>query len=363
MKLVFTSYSSVNEYDQPQEWLKRIQGYTGILEALAHEHEVISIERINYEGQLKQNGVDYHFIRFKKKVVRFPGRMHKIIKKMKPDVVFINGFIFPLQLIQLRMKLGKDVKIIILHRSEKPFSGLKRWLQKIANKKVDAYLFSSGEFGKEWNGIIDPSKIHEVVQASSVFAPGNKNSAREILSIKKDLPVFIWVGNLDKNKDPLTLIKSFKEYHLIEPKAVLYIVHQSNELINECKELIGDDGNIKLIGKIEHDQLENWYNAADFFISTSYYEGNGVAALEAMSCGCIPILSNIISFRRMTGPGKCGSLFEPGNAGDLLKSLLQTNEMNREAEKEKSLQQFRNELSFDSVAGKINKVLTILKNG
>jgi glycosyltransferase involved in cell wall biosynthesis len=104
--------------------------------------------------------------------------------------------------------------------------------------------------------------------------------------------------------------------------------------------------------------LENWFNAADFFISTSHREGSGIAASEAMSCGCIPVLSNIISFRRMTGPGKCGLLFEAGNPDSLLQTLIQTNGMDTEAEKGKVLEQFRAELSFEAIAKKINALLS-----
>ncbi|NOT49900.1 MAG: glycosyltransferase family 4 protein [Chitinophagaceae bacterium] len=362
MRIVSTSYSKTDEFTHPQKWLERISFYTGLLEELGKEHEVISIERINYEGELEQNRVHYHFIKLKNKVTRFPFKMHRFIKKMKPDVVFVNGFIFPLQIIQLRWKLGKKTRIIVLHRSEKPSKELNKWLQKIADKKVDAYLFSSNEFAKDWRDIIDEQKMHEVIQASSSFQPGDKNIARESLSIKGST-VLLWVGRLDQNKDPLTLIKAFKQFQQDQPQAVLYIIYQSDELINECRELIGANENIRLVGKVEHDQLENWYGAADFFISSSHYEGNGIAALEAMSCGCVPVLSSINSFRRMTGPGKCGLLFEPGNVSGLLQALKKANELDREAEKEKVLQQFREELSFEAVARKINRVITIVKNG
>ncbi len=113
MKLVFTSYTSSPEYSQPALWLKRIEGYTGILKSLARNNIVTGIERISYEGELEQNGVQYYFIKQKKKVVRLPWRMHRLVKKLQPDVIFVNGFIFPLQIIQLRLKLGRRVKIII----------------------------------------------------------------------------------------------------------------------------------------------------------------------------------------------------------------------------------------------------------
>ena len=135
------------------------------------------------------------------------------------------------------------------------------------------------------------------------------------------------------------------------------VLHEINSLL---------DGNKKyreaivLVGKVSHDQLLYWYNSADFFISASRYEGSGVAVSEAMSCGCIPITSNFITFQKMTGSGKCGLLFETGNDKDLLVALLKTDEMDMEKERDRVLRQFKEELSFEAIAKKINAVIASL---
>jgi glycosyltransferase involved in cell wall biosynthesis len=359
MKIISTGYSSTPEYTNPKEWLERISFYTGILEELAKQHEVISIERINYEGDYQQNGVQYHFINQKRKVDRFPLPMHHFIKNLKPDIVLVNGFIFPLQIIQLRMILGRAVKIIVLHRAEKPFKGLKKYLQKIAGKCVNAYLFSSVDLGKEWieKGIIkNKQKIHEVMQASSSFFPMDKTIARSILSVHGSL-VFLWVGRLEANKDPLTVLKAFIQFLNHHSTSVLYMIYQSEELIKEVKQLAKESKNIKLIGKVVHKELQYWYNSADFVISGSHYEGSGIAVCEAMSCGCIPVVTNIDSFRTMTGRGKCGLLYEPGNVNDLLAVLLKAKQLDIEKEKRNVLQQFREELSFEAIKKKIEVVI------
>ena len=366
MKIVSTSYSKTPEFIDPQNWLKKISFYTGILEELAKQHAVTSIERINYEGEYDQNGVHYYFINLKKKVVHFPFRMHRLIKKLKPDAVFVNGFIFPLQIIQLRMKLGRQVRIIILHRAEKPFTGLKRWFQKVADKCIDAYLFASAEFGNDWikKGIIrDHKKIHEIMQASSVFHPEERSIARRSLNIQGS-PVFLWVGRLEKNKDPITVVKAFIQFLERQPSARLYMIYQEQQLLQEITQLVETSQrtkeSIKLVGKISHSELQQWFNSADFFISGSHYEGGGTAVSEAMSCGCIPVLTNIISFRKITGPGKCGLLYEAGDDRDLLAALLKTPELDLEKERTKTLQQFREELSFEAIAKKINCLVTSL---
>ena len=363
MRIVSTSYCKTTAFNNPRDWLKKIGFYTGLLEELAKEHEVVSIERISYEGEFQQNGVTYFFIRLKRKIVRLPWRMHRLIKRLQPDVIFVNGFIFPLQIIQLRLKLGWRVKIFVLHRAEKPFTGFRKYLQKLADKCVDGYLFASSEFGEEWikkNIISRSQKIHEVMQSSSFFQPGYRSKAGAS-SRDDSTPVFLWVGRLDANKDPVTVVKAFVNYLTIQPSAKLYMIYQTEELIEDIRRLIPQhtiaSNNIRLVGQIPHEQLQSWYSRADFIVSGSHYEGSGIAVSEAMSCGCIPLVTNIVSFRRMTGPGKCGLLYEPGDSDSLLQALSQTNTLNIEQERHKVLQQFRNELSFEAISGKINRLI------
>jgi glycosyltransferase involved in cell wall biosynthesis len=364
MRLVFTSYSSVSEYDQPESWLTRINAYTGILEQLSKDHFVIGIERINYEGEFQQNGVQYYFLRQKKKVIRFPWRMHRLIKSLSPDIVFVNGFIFPLQIIQLRLKLGWKIKIIILHRAERPFKGLKKYFQKLADKCIDAYLFTSSEFGYEWRRNLDTRKIYEVIQASSVFYKIDKNSARQKLNINNHI-VFLWVGSLTLRKDPLTVVKAFLQYVEFCPTAKLYMIYHQDDLLDEIKELLNKEvqyrSSVSMIGKIRHEQLLYWYNSSDFFVTGSHYEGTGVAVVEAMSCGAIPITTDFISFKSMTAHGKYGIVYEKGNQRALLSALFKTQTLDVECESVNVLRQFENELSFNAIAGKINKMISSLQ--
>ena len=62
---------------------------------------------------------------------------------------------------------------------------------------------------------------------------------------------------------------------------------------------------------IVQSELEKIYNQHQFFILGSHYEGSGYALLEAMACGCIPIVTNIPSYKFMTNNGDCALLFSP----------------------------------------------------
>jgi glycosyltransferase involved in cell wall biosynthesis len=369
MKIVFTGYINSPQYTAPEAWLTRIEGYKEILEALACFHEVHSIEQINYTGDLSHNGVQYHFLNFKKKDLLFPYQLHKYIKALKPDIVLVHSFVFPLQVVQLKWTLGKNTRIIIQNHAEKPFPGWKKNLQKYADRYVDTYLFTSLEIGDDWLNhkiISGKNKIVDVMEASSCFTIMEKVKARETTRASGH-PSFLWVGRLDRNKDPLTVIKAFILFLLYEPLSKLYMIYHTEELLTEIRQFIEANDKAKtaivLIGKIPHKDMKAWFNSCDFIISASHYEGSGVAVCEAMSCGCIPIVTNIASFRKMTGNGKCGFLYEPGKTNELLSVLLQTTQLNIEEEKEKVLEQFNKELSCEAIAYKMNGVMNhIVKN-
>jgi glycosyltransferase involved in cell wall biosynthesis len=361
MKFVFASYVYTPAYNSPAAWIDRIKAYTGILEALAQNHDVISIEQIDYEGEYGHNRVHYSFKRFTKTELKFPFRLHRFIKAQKPDVVVIQSLHFPLQIIQLRLLLGPKVKIIVQNHAEKPFTGLKKYAQKLADKFIDAYLFASYEMGAEWierGNMSSVKKIHEVMEVSSVFTPMDKAIARQKTNVPEGL-IFLWVGRLDANKDPLTVIKAFLKYAATNPAAHLYMIYHTEELLSFMQHIIGISPYkdvITLIGRVPHAELQYWFNSADIIISASYYEGSGTAVCEAMSCACMPIVTDIPSFRMITDNGKCGLLFEPGNEAELLSALKQCDEADIIEKQETALEYFESDLSFEAIAEKIGDI-------
>jgi glycosyltransferase involved in cell wall biosynthesis len=51
--------------------------------------------------------------------------------------------------------------------------------------------------------------------------------------------------------------------------------------------------NLCFLGKIKAEKLRTYFSKSQFYIQLSIFEGFGVALCEAMSCGCIPIGSNV----------------------------------------------------------------------
>ncbi|MDO3643385.1 glycosyltransferase family 4 protein [Mucilaginibacter sp. L3T2-6] len=365
MRYVSLIYDYSPGFTDPKSWIKRIAAYSGILEELAKKNEVIAINRIDYEGEAIINGVEHKFVSFNKQRTHFPFRLNRFVKKLSPDIVIVQGLHNPLAVIFLRIILPKHVKIIMHHHAEKPKPGIKRYAQKLADWFVDAYLFASTELGLDWvkKGVIaGAGKICEVMEVSSIFYPIDKSSARQQTGITGS-PVFLWVGTLDTNKDPVNVVKAFLKYSRHNKGARLYMLYHETRLLSQIRELIASDtagAAITFVGQKPHEELLYWFNSADIFISGSYYEGSGTAVCEAMSCGCFPLVTDIPSFRMITDGGRCGLLYPPGDEQSLISALKETEKINMAEKGALSLEHFKRKLSFEAIAHDIQQIAASL---
>ncbi len=363
MRIILLSYHYSPDISSPEEWIERIKFYVGWNECLARKHIVIRVDQINYQGNFEHNGIQFYCVDDGKKKNYFPWKLNRFVKKLNPDVILVSSFQYPLQVMQLRRSVGKEVKIIIQHHAEKQYKGLKKYIQYFASRKVNAFLFTSCKTGIEWirnKNLDSENKIYELMEVSSTFYPISKIAAIEKTNISGS-PVFLWVGRLNQNKDPLTVVKAFLKFSLLQPNATLYMIYQTDELIKEINELIPPKpviSPIKLVGKIPHDELLYWFNSADFYVSASYYEGSGTALCEAMSCGCIPVVSDIPSFRTISR--NIGLFFEPGNENSLLSALQESVHLKIEEIRNNTLDRFKTDLSFEAITSKFQEILESL---
>jgi glycosyltransferase involved in cell wall biosynthesis len=349
-------------YSDPQLWLERISFSVGVLEAMTTKAEIHAIYNISYQGETKRNGVFYHFPGFSRWQLLFPIAFHSYLKALRPDVVIVHGLIFPWQVIMLKLAFGKPLRIILQHHAERPLKDFRQFLQRWADRYIHAYMFASKEQGDAWiraKQIAGSEKVKEIMGTSSYFRPMSKSEARQVSKIAGE-KVFLWVGRLDANKDPVLLIRAFGKFALSHPHARLYMVYQTYHLEQEVKlAVLNSDARsqISLVGKVDHGKLHYWYNSADFIVSTSHYEGSGIAVCEGMSCGCIPVLTDIPSFRMMTSSGTIGLLFSAGDQRSLEGALEKAMTLDVEIEKSRVIDQFERELSFEANARKIFQII------
>jgi glycosyltransferase involved in cell wall biosynthesis len=172
---------------------------------------------------------------------------------------------------------------------------------------------------------------------------------------------YLLVGRLIPGKDPFTILKAFESYVTVAPDAHLYVVFQNDDLLEEVKSIISASPllktNVHLVGKLLHEQLPYWYSAADYYLSASHWEAAGYALIEAMACGCIPVVSDIPPFQTLTNNGEAGFHFRKGDADDLFRALCGLKHVDKQALSEKIMAHFHSNLSFKSIAHKIAAII------
>jgi glycosyltransferase involved in cell wall biosynthesis len=340
--------------------LDRQEANLGYLAHLPGDFRPAVIKFMEGRNHVRRQGIEHHFFPGSTGKVRWPLEAHRFMGKLQPDVILVHGLLYPLQIIQLRLHLGKRTRIIVQHHAEKPGRGKLLPLQRWASRYVSAYLFHSREQARPWLelGVIpSPSVVHEVTEGSSPFVPLDRWQARQATGMCGG-PAFLWVGRLNANKDPLTVLRGFSSYARENEHAKLYMIYGEDTLLPQVRSLLEElhlQDQVVLVGKVAHKELDAWLSGADFFLSGSHYEGSGYALIEAMSCGCIPVVTDIPSFRKITAGGQCGFHFRSGDPLSLANVLATLPEPTAEW-KDKVVRHFREHLSFERIAKDLAEV-------
>ena len=320
--------------------------------------DVVVVKRFNKNETQQHSGVQFYFIKdiFKGRLRpwQIPINLLLKIKQLKPDVVQLHGFMFPVLVIVLRMILKKRTAVFIQYHSEPGIKGIKGFLYKRMNNLANGFLFVAKEQAlQSFVASNSEHKIMPVMEGSTIFKKYDKTTARNITELTGN-PIFIWVGRLNENKDPLTVLNGFEQLLKKVEEAKLYMLYSSEELLQKVTEKINQSAALKaavhLLGKVPHDKLEAYYNSADYFVLGSHYEGSGYALCEALACGCVPIVTNIPSFITMTNNGKIGALWQPGNSASFVQAAMLALQKNKEKESIACVQFFNQQLSFTAIA-------------
>lgn len=363
MRFADLNYYANNDLTDIRAAVSRFGTSYGYLFIMRSNADVQAVLHLNSETATEISGVPYSGFRSRNKFFHIPFRTHRFIKSKKPDVVLVQGIIFPVQVIALRLTLGKKVKIIAQHHGEQPFiNTIKRRLQKLADKYIYAYLFTAKGNAQNWvdAGVISNiGKCYEVLEASTDLKRLDKDVCRKQLGISGGLN-FLSVGRLIPGKDPCTILSAFEQFASKNPEARLYMIYQDDTMLEEVKATIEQSAvlrdTVKLVGKIPHEELAVWFTACDFFVSGSHHEAAGFALIECMACGCIPVVTDIPPFLSITNGGKLAYTFKPGDVNGLLQAMQKAALADRNMMTADILSHFEQHLSYKAIADSIYDV-------
>jgi len=171
---------------------------------------------------------------------------------------------------------------------------------------------------------LDPDRNTLVrVGYSTAFHPRDKEECRKQSGLGGN-PILFWAGGINRRKDPLCVLEAFDRVADEFPEARFYMAGYGPQ-DEEVDQLIESRPRLKeqvtRLGYVNNEELPILENAADIFVMGSHGEGFCVASMEAMACGCFPVLTTLECFREQTQQGSLGCLFEPGDVEGCAEAL------------------------------------------
>ena len=123
----------------------------------------------------------------------------------------------------------------------------------------------------------------------------------------------------------------------------LFLILGTGILKNELELMCKDANNIRFLGQ-QNTPLD-YYQCADFLVSSSITEGFPNTVLEAIACGLPVILSDIPQHREFFEYGNVGKIFSLSDKKSLEKVLDECMQWNRDEYSERCVSVAENDLS------------------
>ena len=189
-------------------------------------------------------------------------------------------------------------------------------VEKDSMSKVDSIIVSTKselEDIRKLYGILD-EKIKVIPPGVNLelFRPMNKIESKKSLGLY-DNNVILYVGRIDPIKGLYTLLDSV--FNLNDSYNIKLIIvggelNKSQDLINLQNYTVDKNKShiVDFVGIVDQSNLPIYYNAADLFLLTSYYESFGLSVLESLSCGTPAIVSNVGGLSNLIDNGVNGYL-------------------------------------------------------
>ena len=359
IKVLFVVHSYENEIDDPDIFLDRIHTLREWTESLtANGITCIAYLRYHTDRTILRNNIKYVFIKDQYgpllKSWQIPHRLHDAISNESYDVIHLHNLNAVLPHYHLLSIHKGKTPVVIQNHGEQPDNWIRTFLQKRLLKSVSGVFFNSRGQEDLWveKKVINPEQVYIVPEASTMMrrSLSTNDMASGELTGK---PNFLWVGHLNRNKDPLTILIAFREIIHTHPEALLSMIFREEDKSLGIRELISNDKTLKnqviLVGEKSREELVQYYSRADYFILGSHREYTGYSAMEAIACGLVPILTDIPAFRRLTDDGRVGKLFKAGNHRDLLSKMKEILSEDIQSTRKKTLAYFNEHLSYEAI--------------
>ena len=257
-------------------------------------------------------------------------RLASLIRQSDPDVVHTHSgmgwYLVPWLVVPRR----RATPLLEVHDSPQSarVSGIANRVERAELRRLGVVpLVHSRSVGRELAAAdrLDPAGVVRIpigIEQSGYGDVARGMSWRRSRGIAADEPVVTYIARLVRSKNPLLFVQVAADVLAARPGARFVLVGdgpERNAVAAEAGRL--STGDRLLLAGHEHD-LAAVLAGTDVFLSTSDYEGFGIAILEAMA-SAVPVVSTAVGGTdELIVTGETGLVAEPGDTEGLVRATL-----------------------------------------
>ena len=255
----------------PSQLLQAWPSLVDIAEAAcAGETRVTVVQASSHSARLERGGVRYHFLPFGEAEQGATGNegLGELLANLVPDALHVHGLGFARDVLSLS-SLAPGVPIILQDHADKPPRFWRRglWRRELAAAAGVAFCARTQARPFVDAGLLSMhTPLYEIPESTSRFTPADSREARRQTGLAGN-PALLWVGHLNDNKDPLTVLDGVSAAAQELPELQLWCCFGTAPLLVDVQKRIAEDSRlrsrVRLIGQVPHEMIERLMRAAD----------------------------------------------------------------------------------------------------
>src|SRR5262245_48836801 len=184
--------------------------------------DVHVVQAAREDETVLREGVTYHFVaerapsRLRRRAGRWASpittRVIRQVADLEPDVVHVHGLSYPRNVARL-IDGVPAIPVLLQDHADRPPPAWRVRGYRETYRRVAGVMFTAAEQVQpffEADALPPGPEVFEVIESTSRFRSGPQQPARISTGLHGD-PCFLWLGRLDANKDPVTVLRAFSQ--------------------------------------------------------------------------------------------------------------------------------------------------------
>ncbi len=304
------------------------------------------------------------------KRIPFTFGLMRAIHKVKPNVLITEGYFQWTPLVLLYGTLFNVPVYMGYERTlhtERNTRKLKLLQRKFFNKFLKGF-FVNGIETQRYIESLGVSSEHIHIGGMSADASFLRNGIASMnadtratfknkYQVSKNGLVFLFVGQIVERKGIKPLLAAWEQHINSYPNDILLLVGNGNQL-EECRNEYANVTSIKLLGRVDYNEIYKFYAIADVFINPTIEDNWSLVIPEAMACG-LPVATSIYNgcHIELVKKGENGITFDAFNQASLVHALDYFHHQNLEEMGKRSIK-LEKEFDTEHCASRVYDALT-----